>query len=473
MAVFVLDRSKRPLMPCTEKRARLLLARGRARVHRLVPFTIRLVDRATEQSAVQPLRLKLDLGSKTTGIALVREVDRIDPATGEIRRAAHVVLLAELTHRGHAIRDALAQRRAFRRRRRGVNLRHRAPRFDNRTRPEGWLVPSLHHRVDTTLSWVRRLQRFAPVTALSQELVRFDTQALQSPEISGVEYQQGTLAGYEVREYLLEKWHRTCAYCPAKDVPLQVEHIVPRAKGGSNRISNLTLSCGPCNTAKGTRSVQEFLAHDPARLSRVLVQAKAPLRDAAAVNATRWALFQALRATGLPVETCTGGRTKWNRTRFGLPKTHALDAACVGVVDAITGWRVPPLAIKATGRGSYQRTRLDTFGFPRGHLTRRKRHFGFQTGDLVRATVATGAKAGTHTGRVAVRASGSFNIQTASGVVQGIGHRHCRLMQRGDGYGYHHQPTVAQHTKGEREQRRALHAALSLPGMNARVSRAN
>ena len=73
MAVFVLDRSGRPLMPCTEKRARLLLERRRARGHKVMPFTIRLVDRLVEDSAFQALRVKLDPGSKTTGMALVRE----------------------------------------------------------------------------------------------------------------------------------------------------------------------------------------------------------------------------------------------------------------------------------------------------------------------------------------------------------------------------------------------------------------
>ena len=472
MAVFVLDRRKKPLMPCSEKRARLLLDRGRARAHRIVPFTIRLIDRAIADSAVQPLRIKLAPGSKTTGIALARDTHAVDSSTGEIVRAAHVVFLAELAHRGRAIRDALAARRAFRRRRRGANLRHRAPRFENRNRPQGWLAPSLQHRVDTTLALVRRLQRFAPVAGLSQELVKFDTQAMQNPEIAGVEYQQGTLAGFEVREYLLAKWNRACAYCGATDVPLQVEHITPRARGGSNRVSNLTLACGTCNQAKGAQPVESFLAHDPKRLARIRAQAKAPLRDAAAVNSTRWALFRALQATGLPVETATGGRTRFNRTRLGIPKGHALDAACMGVVDDVEGWESPVLQIKATGRGAYQRTRLDRYGFPRGHCARTKSHFGFQTGDLVRAAVPAGKNTGTHVGRVAVRASGSFNIQTAGGVVQGIHHRHCRILQRGDGYGYAFQP-VAQTRKEGGNRGRASRAALSLPGMHAGVSRAN
>ncbi|RMH33106.1 MAG: HNH endonuclease, partial [Nitrospirae bacterium] len=179
-----------------------------------------------------------------------------------------------------------------------------------------------------------------------------------------------------------------------------------------------------------------FLAQDPGRLARIEAQRQAPLRDAAAVNSVRWALWNRLRSTGLPVEVGTGGRTKWNRTRFGLPKTHALDALCVGAVDAVEGWQRPVLAIHATGRGGYQRTRLTRDGFPRGYLTRRKRHLGFQTGDLVEAVVARGKKEGRYRGRVAVRASGSFNVQTPTGVVQGVHARSCRLLQRADGYGY-------------------------------------
>jgi 5-methylcytosine-specific restriction endonuclease McrA len=412
-------------MPCSEKRARLLLGRCRARVHRVVPFVIRLTDRRAEESGYQALRVKLDPGSKATGIALAREADS---------RIA-VLSLFELVHRGRQISEALTARRSFRRRRRGANLRYRAPRFNNRTRPRGWLAPSLRHRVDSTLSWVNRLSRWAPVSALSMELVRFDMQAIQNHEISGVEYQQGELAGYEVREYLLEKWGRRCAYCDATGVPLQIEHIVARARGGSNRVANLTLGCEPCNVSKGALDVREFVK-DGARLCRILASAKAPLRDAAAVNSTRWALLGQLKTTGLLVETASGGRTKWNRIRLGMPKTHALDAACVGEVEAVADWQRPTLQVKCTGRGSYQRTRLTAQGFPRGYLTRSKRVSGFQTGDRVRAVVPKGKKAGTHTGRVAVRVTGSFNIQTPQGVVQGISSRHCTVVQRADGYGY-------------------------------------
>ncbi len=436
MAVFVLDRHQKPLMPCSEKRARKLLERGRARVHQRMPFSIRLVDREVRDSVLQPLQIKLDPGSQTTGIALVRESATVDVETGEITVTVHVLSLLKLTHRGRQISEALTARRQMRRRRR-ANLRYRKPRFLNRGNPgKGWIAPSLQHRVDTTLSWVNRLHRLAPITGIVQELVRFDLQKLDNPEISGVAYQQGTLAGYETREYLLNKWGRECAYCGVKKVPFQIDHIHPRAGGGSHRVSNLTLACQPCNQKKGAQEINVFLAKDPPRFARIQAQAKRPLKDAAAVNSTRWALFEALQATGLPVTTGSGGLTKLNRMRLGIPKTHALDAACVGSIDALSDWKKPTLAIKATGRGSYQRTRLNALGFPRGYLTRQKRIKGFQTGDLIKAEVTKGKKVGVYIGRVAVRASGSFNIQTAQGIVQGISYRYCQILQRADGYGY-------------------------------------
>ena len=470
MAVFVLDKRKKPLMPCSEKRARLLLERGRARVHRMVPFTIRLVDRLQEDSVLQSLRLKVAPGSKTTGLALVREQETVDTNTGEILRTLAVVMLLELQHRGHAIRDALTSRRAFRRRRRG-NLRYRPARFDNRTKPEGWLAPSLQHRVDTTMSCASRLMRWAPVSALSTLLHRFDTQALQNPEISGAEYQHGTLFGYEVREYLLEKWGRKCAYCDAEHTPLTIDHIHPRSRGGSDRVSNLTLACFPCNQRKNNQDVRDYLARDPKRLARIEAQRKAPLKDAAAVNSTRWAMFNRLKETGLDVEVGTGARSKWNRKRHNMPKAHSLDAACIGPMDAVQHWQQPVLRIKATGRGRYQRTRLTKYGFPRGYLMRSKSAFGFQTGDMVRAVVTTGKKAGIYLGRVAIRASGSFNLQTATGLVQGIHHRFCTLIQRADGYGYSWDKIAT--TQGDAGTGAACAAALSLPGLNAGVSRAN
>lgn len=442
--VFVIDKRGEPLMQCHPARARKFLAQGRARVHQMFPFTIRLVDRIREESDVQPVNVKLDPGAKTTGMAVVRQDG------GHIQ----ILHLSELTHRGAAIRKKLDQRSNYRRRRRTANLWYRKPRFDNRTRPKGWLPPSLRSRVDNTLSWVKKYQKFCPVTGIVLERVRFDTQKLQNPDISGIAYQQGTLFGYEVKEYLLEKYKRTCAYCNglSKDPVLEIEHFVPRnpSKGdkGSNRISNLAIACKTCNQ-DSKKNLQpagwiSLLSRSRKKIDQVrlknatrFLEGKRPsLSSTAAVNATRNAIFFKLRSLGLPVECSTGGRTKHNRSRLDIPKTHCLDAACSGQVDAVSGWKQNVFLIKAMGRGSYQRTRVDKYGFPRGTLMAQKTVKGFATGDMVKAVVPSGKKQGTYFGRVAVRKSGSFNIQTNTETVQGISWKYCKIISRQNGYNF-------------------------------------
>jgi 5-methylcytosine-specific restriction endonuclease McrA len=416
--VFVLDTNRKSLSPCKPGVARSLLKAGKAAVFKRFPFTI-ILNKEVDATP-KPIELKLDPGSKTTGIAL-KQGDRI-------------IFGAELTHRGQAIKASLDSRRAIRRSRRNQHTRYRQPRFLNRTRPQGWLAPSLQHRVETTITWVNRLCKVAPIGSIVQELVRFDLQQIENPEIAGVEYQQGTLYGYEVREYLLNKWDRKCAYCVAENVPLQIEHIQPRAKGGSNRISNLCLACEKCNQKKGIQDIEQFLSKKPDLLKRILAQAKRPLKDAAAVNSTHWALFHRLKETGLPVSTASGGLTKFNRTRLGLPKAHWLDAACVGQVDSLEVLTSKPLLIKATGHGTRQMCGTDKYGFPSRHRTAQKVHFGFQTGDLVRAVVTAGKYSGNWVGRISVRARPSFKLSSAK--VFDVHPKCLEVIQRADGYSY-------------------------------------
>ncbi|TSI12470.1 RNA-guided endonuclease IscB [Brevibacterium aurantiacum] len=433
--VFVLDKRKKPLDPTSPARARELLKKGRARVHKMMPFTIRLIDRIVADSVVHDHTIGIDPGSRTTGIAVARETRTVDEATGEITTDRQAVSLVELVHRGPQIKKKLQQRAGYRRGRRSRNLRYRAPRFNNRTKPKGWLPPSLQHRVDSTMTWVNRFQHLAPVSKVAYEAVRFDTQKLQNPEITGVEYQLGTLAGFEVREYLLEKFNRTCVYCDATNVPLNIDHVHPRARGGSDRVSNLVTACILCNQAKGKLLVEEFVS-DRKRLEHIRKQLKVCLRDAAIVTATRWSLHTALMTTGLYVVASSGGRTKFNRSRLGVPKEHCLDALCVGDVDSVGQWPDHRLTIATTGRGLHQRTQPNKYGFPRSYRTRRKVHYGFITGDFVHAIVPRGKNAGTHVGRAAVRKSGSFDITTTAGTRQGIRYKYVTLIQRGDGFNY-------------------------------------
>lgn len=418
--VFVVDSKKRPLDPVHPGWARKLLSSGQAAVFRQYPFTI-ILKREIVNPTVQPLRLKIDPGSKTTGVAIVND------ARGE------VIWAAELTHRGQAIKQALDERRAVRRSRRQRKTRYRQPRFQNRRRPKGWLPPSLESRMTNVLTWTQRLLRFCSIASISQELVKFDMQALDNPEISGAEYQRGTLAGYELREYLLEKWGRHCAYCGAKDVPLQVEHLLCRARGGSNRVSNLTLACEPCNDKKGTQLLDEFLKDTPHVLRKILAQAKAPLKDAAAVNTTRWALYERLKTFGLPIECGTGGRTKYNRLTRDLPKTHWIDAACVGAStpEQIHLTEVVPVLIAAEGRQSRQMCLMNSFGFPRTKPKQSRLSHGLQTGDLVKAIIPTGKYAGTHVGRIAIRSRPCFHLNGID-----VHPKYLHLLYHNDGYNY-------------------------------------
>jgi 5-methylcytosine-specific restriction endonuclease McrA len=417
---FILSINQQPLTPIHPAAARKLLAQSKAAIFRKFPFTIILKEESTE--SIQPLEIKIDPGSKCTGLAILC--------------GSKLIWAAELTHRGVTIQAALLSRRQLRRGRRNRKTRYRPARFLNRTRPKGWLAPSLQHRVDTTLTWVRKLIRLAPIKSIAQELVRFDMQQMVNPEISNLEYQQGTLAGYECREYLLEKWHRKCSYCGVENVQLQIEHIVPRAKLGSNRISNLCLACDSCNKKKGTLDIEIFLGKKPDILKRILTQAKRPLKDAAAVNSTRWALFNALKKRDLPVTTATGGQTKFNRVRLGLEKRHYLDAACVGEVSSLKVLTNQPLLIKCQGHGTRQMCGTDKFGFPNRHFPRTKLVNGYRTGDIVKAIVTKGKKIGVYIGRVAVRSTGSFNISTKTGLIQGISHKYCQIVHAKDGYNY-------------------------------------
>lgn len=463
MRVFVLDKNRQPLDPCHPARARKLLKAGRASVFRHFPFTIILKDRDAAVSTVHPHRAKFDPGSRTTGVTLLNE------------STSTVVWGAEIEHRGVAIHLRMTARASLRRARRNRKKRYRAPRFLNRhrapcvvcgrnarhghrtcrlhtrVRPEipaapRRLPPSLESRVANAATWAQRLCRLAPVAAISMELVRFDMQKIGNPEIQGVEYQQGELAGYEVKEYLLFKFGHTCAYCDglSKDPLLEVEHMTPRSRGGTNRVSNLVIACDTCNDAKGKRTPEEWAADlarsqkeiDRTRIAncgKVRAQATAPLRDAAAVNTTRWVLWRRLTALGLSVETGSGGLTKFNRTRLGLPKEHWLDAACVGT-STPDGLRIeggPILRVKATGHGKRQRCGTDRYGFPTRHAPRVKRFLGFQTGDLVRAVVPRGKHAGVHVGRVEIRFRPQFVLMGFD-----VHPKHLQRIQRTDGFEY-------------------------------------
>lgn len=424
--ILVVDQERNPLMPTTPARARLLLKTGKAATLRRFPLVL-ILKETRPAATVEPLRVKLDPGSKTSGIAVVND------------RTGEVVWAAELTHRSQAIHEVLQRRASVRRSRRQRHTRYRQARWRNRRRPKGWLAPSLHSRVHHLLTWVKRLSRWCPSGALSLELVRFDMALLQNPDPEGLDYQRGTLFGTEVRQYLLAKWEHRCAYCAAGDCPLEIDHVQPRTRGGSDRVANLVIACHRCNQAKADHLIEDFLRDRPEVLERVQAQRKAPLKDAAAVNSTRWALYHQLKALGQPLETGSGGLTKWNRLKRALPKAHWIDAAAVGVStpEPLRLTHVRPWLIEAKGRQARQMVNMDEHGFPRGKAKGPGCVQGFRTGDLVRAVVTKGKKIGTYLGRVAMKSDGYFKVTGRPfGMVEGIHARYCVPLHRKDGYAY-------------------------------------
>lgn len=416
--VFVIDSNKNPLEPCKPARARILLTSGKASIFKQFPFTI-ILNYLVEINSAQDYQIKIDPGSKYTGIAIVKN-------------KTDVIWAANLSHRGTQIKLRLQKRNILRRSRRGRKTRYRPARWLNRTRPKGWLPPSLDHRVKTIDTWIQRLMLVCPIKGISQELVKFDTQKMVTPEISGIEYQQGTLLGFEVKEYLLEKWGKSCVYCKAENVPLEVEHIIPKSKGGSNRVSNLTLACVKCNQKKSNKSIEDFLKKQPELLTKIQAKAKASLRDAAAVNSTRWKLFDVLKSFCLPVEAASGGRTKFNRKKFGFKKDHWIDAACVGDVSVLKLLTNQPLLITAKGHGSRQMVRMNKFGFPA--VSSKQKTKDWKTGDFV--NVIDGKHKGLKGVRLkTVRFKGNFDIKINDHIIN-TAKKNLKKVFSSDGYDY-------------------------------------
>ena len=202
------------------------------------------------------------------------------------------------------------------RRNRRDKLWYRKPRFMNRgNKKKGWLAPSIDHKLQTHIRLIEKLKKILPISDIIIEVASFDQQKMKNPEISGIEYQQGELQGYEIREYLLEKFHHICVYCSKTGVPLEIEHLTPRSRGGSNTVDNLAISCHECNQKKNNLTAEEF------GYPEVRKRALKSLKDATFMNIVRWKLTQLTEA----IHTF-GYITKKNRISPGLDKSHANDA---------------------------------------------------------------------------------------------------------------------------------------------------
>ena len=370
----VLDQNGKPLMPTTRLgKVYRLLKTQKAHIVSYEPFTIQL-DYEPDTHVIQPMTLGVDSGAIHSGYSVANE--------------HREYYSAEIIARND-ISDRLSDRHMYRRNRRSRKTRYRKPRFNNRkNKKKGWLPPSLQQKIAAQINEIDHLHRYFPIETIIVETAEFDIQKIKNPDISGIEYQQGTLQGYNIRNYLLEKHKRKCFYCGKAVSDFEVEHMLPKSRGGSNRIDNLTLSCHDCNQKKDTLTAEEFIkqtlsAKKAAIKLKQLPNEKRLFKYMAHMNATRWALYNTIKEKYSVVKMTYGYITKYERIQAGLPKTHHIDAKC------ITGFTTVPSIDQTVVKVKMRRhnRQLHRATFSKGHVRKvaclPTVTFGFQLYDLV------------------------------------------------------------------------------------------
>jgi RRXRR protein/HNH endonuclease len=303
MFVYVLNCHGEPLMPCHPRKARLLLKAGKAKVVKRVPFVLQLLYGSSGYK--QEVSLGIDAGTQHIGVSATTE--------------KAVLFEAEVTPRTD-IRELLATRRQFRRARRNRNMRYRKKRFLNRKRPQGWLSPSVQHKIDAHIKTIKLVHRILPVRKTTIEVAQFDLQKIKHPEIEGKEYQQGPQLGFwNVREYVLFRDGHHCQWCPgkSKDPILNVHHIESR-KTGSNHPDNLITLCETCHD----------LIHRTHQEQKIERKSKG-FQDASQMGIMRWRIYEQAKEMYPQVHLTYGYTTKHIRIENNLEKSHVIDARCI------------------------------------------------------------------------------------------------------------------------------------------------
>ncbi|MGG3841861.1 RNA-guided endonuclease IscB [Anoxybacillus kestanbolensis] len=301
--MYVINKHGNPLMPCSPRKARILLKNKKAKVVKRTPFTIQLLYGSSGYK--QPISLGVDTGTKHVGLSATTK--------------NQVLLEAEVQLRTD-IQELLATRRQFRRSRRNRNTRYRKARFLNRKKPNGWLAPSIQHKVDSHIKLVKWVHSLLPITHITVEVAQFDTQKIKNPDIQGAAYQQGEQLGFwNVREYVLYRDGHTCQWCKgkSKDPVLNVHHIESRKTGGDSP-SNLMTLCKTCHDMIH----REGLEHEIQRRF-------SSLKDASHMTVMRWFIWNGLKKVYRHANITYGYITKCIRIANGLPKSHMVDARCI------------------------------------------------------------------------------------------------------------------------------------------------
>ena len=308
--VFVLNMRGEPLMPTTQRKARILLKEKKAKIVKYNPFTIQLNYPTGENK--QDVIVGVDTGAKHIGLAITSEDKVLYKAEIELRQD---------------ISSNLDTKRIYRRSRRNRKTRYRMPRFLNRKKTEKWLPPSLQSRIDKHFRWIDTFNSLVPNAKLHIEAGKFDTAKMINPNIQGVDYQQGQTYGfYDERYFVFARDNYTCQVCgKSKDKIFQTHHIIYRSNGGTDRVDNLITVCTDCHTSANHK--KGGILYKWQEEHKKVKQYKEP----PFMNILRKRIF----AKYPNAEITYGSVTTPRRKELGLEKTHYNDAITISGIETI------------------------------------------------------------------------------------------------------------------------------------------
>lgn len=307
--VYVVSKDDKPLMPCENAVARLLLKQGKAKVKRKTPFTIKLLHHTTEYT--QDCTLGVDTGSSHVGTSVVNSKNE-------------VLYMSDVEIRND-IADKMSQRAKYRRNRRNRKTRYRKARWLNRKNSikKDRFSPTMRSKLDSHMKEIEFIKSILPISRLVMETATFDPHLLKNPSLHNSiykkwGYQQGGNYGFEnTKAKVLNRDGYTCQHCKGrrKDSKLEVHHIIYRSNGGSDEEDNLITLCHTCH--KG--------AHIGIVKLKLLGKRKGQLKHATQMNSIR---IQLLKLCSDAIETF-GYITKANRLLLEIDKSHHLDACVI------------------------------------------------------------------------------------------------------------------------------------------------
>lgn len=296
-------------MPCSQRKARLLLKEGKAKIIGYKPFTIQLLQASGETT--QEVHLGIDTGAKHIGIAATSGNKVLVKGEIELRDDIH----KNMTVRHQARRD-----------RRNRKTRYRKARFLNRKRKEGWLPPTVQSKLNATFMWIDRFESLLPNPILHIEVGKFDIHKMINPDVVKDGYENGQCAGYyDVRYFVFARDNYTCQVCKKRNKILRTHHIVYRTEGGTDRADNLITVCTDCHTSENHK-VGGILYNWMIKHKKVK-----QYKEATFMNIVRKRTF-----AKYPDSIITyGSETSPYRKELGLDKTHYNDAIAISKIENI------------------------------------------------------------------------------------------------------------------------------------------